>query len=294
MRKAFLHYFVQSLGVVAALIAIYGFYAESVTDLNSQGVVAVLFLGCFALYYFFVSLWRTSKWFRYRNYGSVLSLINEGLSEVRQVNRDIEDFRIEVEKPDQKTCTLQAEKIKKACELVCNKVSQAFSIITSTNSHVSIKVLVQSEDDEPLEVEDLCRSNKDRKYTNEVKHWLQSNTDFREVFENIGNEKGRYFMCNNLTKRIGYQNTSFQTYGEAHSSFKQGKWPLPYKSTIVAPIYSDSEEVLGFLCVDSSEIDAFRKEYDIELITGVANGLYDMVMNYIVWLNLSDESGDTN
>ena len=65
MRKAFLHYFVQSLGVVAALIAIYGFYAESVTDLNSQGVVAVLFLGCFALYYFFVSLWRTSKWFRY-------------------------------------------------------------------------------------------------------------------------------------------------------------------------------------------------------------------------------------
>jgi len=47
---------------------------------------------------------------------------------------------------------------------------------------------------------------------------------------------------------------------------KNRTWPLKYKSTIVAPIcpsiheHRTNEKLLGFICVDSMDIGAFRDQ----------------------------------
>lgn len=49
------------------------------------------------------------------------------------------------------------------------------------------------------------------------------------------------------------------------------KWPLCYKSTIVAPILSDNNKVIyGYLCVDSPDNRGFNKKRDIRIVQDLA------------------------
>ncbi len=69
------------------------------------------------------------------------------------------------------------------------------------------------------------------------------------------------------------------------------KWPLPYKSTIVVPICPIEENTLaglvGFLCVDSTRNLAFKKDYDVELLLGIAEGIYNTVREMLSEQNKS-------
>ena len=302
MKKKIINAYVQLLGAVGALIAVYTFFQDPITKSVLLFYVAVICMFLFVVYYITFFLWRKlKKLIKVSKYGSILSLINESFFEVRKIIRELQNYHKEnvdvtiVNPSEQNTHKTLSVESEKSSKIVCYKLSQAFSIITSSNCHASIKVLVQSEDSLPLEVVSLCCSSKEWEYNNNVKHWLHSNTDFLDIFENVGTEKGRFFMCNDLTKIVGYQNTSFQNYNEGNSTTSVGTWPLPYKSTIVAPISLDySPDIIGFLCIDSPEVDAFNKDYDIDLITGVESGLYEMIMNYILLLNLSIEQDNIN
>jgi hypothetical protein len=55
-------------------------------------------------------------------------------------------------------------------------------------------------------------------------------------------------------------------------------------SEIVVPVtpmiafkQNRKSELLGFLCVDCSKKNVFNKRYDIPLIQGVADGIYDLL-----------------
>lgn len=287
MISAITNYFIVAIGFFAALIAIYRFTKQVSDTISNDAVVAMYALSFFAIYYFIISLWRTGKWYQHRNYGAILSIINSGFLEIHSINR---------EKDSNENTELRSYKYKKTCESMCCKISTAFSTITSKPCHVSIKYLSQLNEDGPLFIATLARSTPDRQYdNNNVIHWVDSNTDFREIFVNIGNDEGKYFFCNNLPNYIGYQNSSFLNYSKnsGYYKFSRSKWPLPYRSTIVVPIYPnlggvEEDKLIGFLCVDSASKGAFQKDYDVDIMRGVANGIYDIVYKMVNSLNESD------
>lgn len=92
-------------------------------------------------------------------------------------------------------------------------------------------------------------------------------------------------MSNNLPYFWDYRNTGFEHYGEPQeiripfidNFFRDWRWPLPYKSTISVPICGlhedESDSIIGFLCIDSPNRGAFRKDFDFELLKGLADGI---------------------
>lgn len=68
------------------------------------------------------------------------------------------------------------------------------------------------------------------------------------------------------------------------------RWPLPYRSAIVVPICPGisakrmPSELIGFLCVDSPRLGAFKKQFDTEVMIGVADGIYNVISLYVARL----------
>jgi hypothetical protein len=64
---------------------------------------------------------------------------------------------------------------------------------------------------------------------------------------------------------------------------RQLSWPLQYRSTIVVPLLplsanDQNEDALrGFLCIDSPRMVAFYEQYDVEILKGLADGLYNKI-----------------
>lgn len=188
---------------------------------------------------------------------------------------------------------------------ICNKLSDAFSIITGTRCAVCVKILEFGPDSiientsRPV-TSTLCRdyvSNQKRAYRDERPHWLDLNTDFDEMFKTIDRPGGGVFFENNLSSLFNYNNTSFETCGGppkdvrllfARSIIRRLTWNLPYISTIGAVIFpmapSRDDRLVGFLCVDSSSRNNFRKRYDIELLRSISGALYPIMLR---WTELS-------
>ena len=100
-------------------------------------------------------------------------------------------------------------------------------------------------------------------------------------------------MSNQLPFLFDYKNSSLELYDDyadekAFFPFKvflrYWRWPLPYKSSIVVPICPgisterSKETLLGFLCVDSPRLFAFKREFDVDIMNGVADGLYNVIL----------------
>ena len=101
---------------------------------------------------------------------------------------------------------------------------------------------------------------------------------------NAGKPEGRFFLCNNLPNRANYENTSFQIYGEIDPELNPEerfeKWTLPYKSTLVVPILPYGlwdEELFGYLCIDSADINYFDKDMDVKISHTVADSIYNII-----------------
>lgn len=127
-------------------------------------------------------------------------------------------------------------------------------------------------------------SGHEREHTATTVHWIDANTDFRRIFEAPG---AAGFFANNLPALHDYQNTSFEVTGQPPQGALQRRlyWPLPYKSTIVAPIFSFDRESnesdrRGFLAVDSSTVRAFSKRYDKSRVQTAARMLFPLVRKW--------------
>ena len=58
---------------------------------------------------------------------------------------------------------------------------------------------------------------------------------------------------------------------------------MPYKSTLIVPIVplianeQSLDAIRGFLCADSPNEGIFNKYYDVEIMKGVADGIYNQI-----------------
>lgn len=164
--------------------------------------------------------------------------------------------------------------------LFCNNLKVIYDNITKSNCAVSIKVPIgDNKVDEKTVLVNLARdvnhqSRDTLKYTN-VKHTLIGNTAFSSSFNKfIKGQKERCFINNNISGSTNYDNTSREGYDDGI---------LPYQSELVHPIVpikntdNNNLNCHGFICIDSDKQNVFKGKYDIAIIEGVADGLYDII-----------------
>jgi hypothetical protein len=175
---------------------------------------------------------------------------------------------------------------------ICDTLASAFRLATGRRCAVCIKVLDQSLEREnslaDLSVSTLCRdeTSEDRSPREaEVRHWVTANTAFVYPFRSAYPDA---FFSNDLQSLANYANTSFQVWNAPRSTRSRwlrwlpGGWPLPYRSTIVAPILpldstSPIKSLLGYLAVDSPARHAFAQRYDVDWLGTFSRLLHPMM-----------------
>lgn len=278
MLRVLKDYIYSLLGIIGALLAVYGIYREIWAELPGPDYKFTIYVvGFVAVWYFLESIYLKARWGRSSKYGPCVELISEGFAEIHKFERtDPTDISEGV----------------RACERLCTCVGKAFTNITGTVCHVSVKVLSLDEHDQAnpdVKILTFCRdSYPGRKIarSSNAGNFVKDNTDFLEVLNNFERRGARYFFSNKLPVLYGYRNSSFEHYKKLESHFwlmRIWRWPLPYRSTIVVPICPaddpDKGSLIGFLCVDSKSMFAFKKDYDVALLTGIAEGLYNVLFN---------------
>tara|TARA_R110002096_G_scaffold394610_2_gene589904 strand:- start:1811 stop:2689 length:879 start_codon:yes stop_codon:yes gene_type:complete len=267
-------YIYSFIGLVGSITTLVLFFGEFYPTLSADGRLAVIFIATLFSWFFLENLYLKIKWGRERRYAQTVNILADGFSEIHKLYRSKSDVRETIH----------------ACSLLCDNLAEAFTVITGTKCNASIKVLSKGEDEAgSLKAKAITfarnRNRERNPKPNKVKHWIDKNTDFNEILENIDSPSGGHFFANSLVFRYGYLNTSFSVYSELPDDknpiLRYWRWPLPYKSTIVVPICPSSEpnsmNLAGFLCVDSLNMFAFKKDYDVSLIRGVADGLFNII-----------------
>jgi hypothetical protein len=280
MLRIFLEFFVSTITIISGVATLWAMGKEYFPFLKEDGRVAIYFIGIFAVIFFIESCVMKIKWGRARLYAECLPVLNRAFSDIHKTLRVAENNELK---------SIDAVAGSSSCNELCERLAESFTIITGAKCAVTIRCLEKREDG--LVSFAFARSayqKERRRYNdrkNEIDHLITENSDFLEILENIEKIIGRYFICNNLPSRLGYKNTSFKTYGKPSRVpiIRFFKWPLPYRSTVVVPICPDIadqrnfENLAGFLCVDSSKALVFKKNYDTDLMIGVADGLYDLM-----------------
>jgi hypothetical protein len=185
-----------------------------------------------------------------------------------------------------KTPGHQDEAFMASMVLLCNNLKLAYDKITNSECSVSIKVpLSDSKIDEKAILSNLTRDtphskkdtslNRDTDKYCKTKHTLIGNTAFSHSFNKvIKNQKEKHYINNNVNNCENYENTS----KECHEN-----GILPYNSELVYPIVplvgtdSTNFDCHGFICIDSNKENAFKTIYDIGIVAGVADGIYDIM-----------------
>lgn len=273
MFRIFREFIYSFLALAATIITIKLYINNIFPKLSGDAKFAVFFIGVLCIWFFLESMFLKVIWGRKIKYAETIDYIAGVFNEVHKMNRT---------KPENKDILI-------GCGKLCSNLAQALSLITGCKCNVAIKILAKEEDDDgknKLQTVTFCRSHDLYRNSddNSEKHWLDKNTDFLEIFKKMKSTKEKHFLSNLLPFRYGYLNTSFDVYGEQPDNnilFRYWRWPLPYKSTIVVPICPSDEStqsaLRGFLCVDSPNIGAFKKNYDISLLRGVADGLFNVI-----------------
>lgn len=230
MLRSLFKFLLLSLSGFSALATLILFRRDYFHQTNSEGVVAIAFVGFFAVFFFILCGYLLTRWGRNIRYGHMLTCLNHGFSHIHASTRN----------PNATSDTIM-----KAVENLCHSVATAFSVVTGSPCAVTVKLLSTRADVDPsvrIRVVTMCRNSESapqREYTGD--HWLDANTDFISILKNITTPRGRYFFSNRLPWRENYSNTSFDVYGGAPKAanvplwrefIRYWRWPLPYKSTV--------------------------------------------------------------
>ena len=207
--------------------------------------------------------------FRESKYGEAIILLNDAFSQIHWLR---------------KTNYSEVDLMKVLIKL-CNTLQEIFKNKNLGNYSVSIKIPTTSKMDANASLKNLCRDSehKAKRETPNylaVDHTVIGNTAFSKVLSRATRDstKTKYYFNNDIPSTAEYENTSKEVY-------KDGI--LPYKSELVVPIMplhftdKDNWEILGFLCVDCDEKNKFDEKYDVAIIEGVADGIYDILLNMI-------------
>lgn len=280
MLRTLFTYLGSFIGVASGVVGLWQAGNQYWAKFATETQIAVGSLCLFGGFYFCAYVFGTGAMKRKTRYANALVNLNRGFEEIHsltdmgQIDNDRFLMRFNV---------------------LCDSLADAFNKITATDCAVSIKIMHEMDlgDHKILSFTTLCRdknSSTDRRRLDEkakemkVRHELSLNTAYKEAFGN--NE--RCFFSNYLPFDYEFQSTMFEVCGQKppkiNPLMRWHQWPLKYKSGIViaisAPISSISQmqttnSTIGFLCVDSNQMGAFHRVYDVQILKGVASGIFN-------------------
>ncbi len=239
-------------------------------DADRSIKLGVGFLGVlFVLRFFLIFFKEVLKYFHevYRNavYGDAIILLKDGFAHTHA-------YRKQARHNDKEFMKIMMN--------FCNFLREIYNKTTDSECSVSIKV--PKHDPSVTEQTVLINLTRDtshhmrntEKYIG-TKHTLIGNTAFTYCLNQVmNNAADKHYVNNSINETKNYESTSKCCYD---------KGILPYSSELVIPITSiirdsgKNADCLGFLCVDSNKREAFKSKYDIALLEGVADGIYDLI-----------------
>ncbi len=164
------------------------------------------------------------------------------------------------------------KKTKSICSVSIKVPLSKTSISISSGKHISSSESVRN----------LCRDTISAKIRNTdlynaTNHTILGNTAYQKVVLNVlnGDSSKFYYINNDIDSSRDYENTS-------RAAYPNGQ--LFYKSELVYPLVpalmpSDKNfELAGFLTIDCTVKNKFDEKYDVAIVEGVADGLYDVIM----------------
>ena len=286
MKKSFLDYIFLFLTVIASLATIISFHVIFFDDLSEEGKYGVLFLGIIAIWLLAYNLILITKYRKKTRYINIFQSLNCAFKELHSIDREKE--------------IIDSKEILNRLKTACTEISEAFSQIIDSHVAVCIKLISNPGNARPS-VFTFCRDAKssvnrpvgDRDQI----HYLSDNSDFQFIYDSINNESTEhsYFFHNNLPYLYDYKNSRFKTFEKngkwppkshlliPQRIMRQITWPLKYKSAIIVPIIplrieeQEMEKLRGFLCIDSSKPFSFSPQYDVEILKGISDGMYNKI-----------------
>lgn len=238
-------------------------------------------MGVISLYFVIYNFWLLTRYRKKTRYADAYGAINIGFSHLHRLRR--------IENP-------QINQILPELAKLCDEMSYAFGRIYGSKIGICIKFIVN--DNGRPRCETLVRNSysnaQNRKSGSQdvTKHWIDANSDFEFIYSNFDNDNvdTSYYLEQHLPTCRDYKNTRLRTGWKKKSYFpfpekyaRKWNWPLPYKSTLIVPIVpliandQSQEAIRGFLCADSSSEGIFNKYYDVDIMKGVADGIYNQI-----------------
>jgi hypothetical protein len=203
------------------------------------------------------------------------SIWGDAIVELKNAYSEIHSLRKQEDISDTEFITVMVK--------LCDTLKKIFDKKTKANCCVSIKVPISSGDNlETLELYNLCRDSshksksRDTEVYKQIKHSIIGNTAYSIIVNKIlrGNQKHLAYVNNNIAESSDYENTSKEAYQDGI---------FPYNSELVYPIVpikgneTNHRALKGFICIDCNKSNKFdENRYDIPLVQGVADGIYDI------------------
>jgi len=270
-------YLVTFVGIAGAMATLVTFYYQFIPNTMTREAIALAVISFYGFYFFSAHLLLKARFDRNSRYGQALRPLNLGFTEIHRLIRQGK----------------VAEEALRSFEYLADQLATVFSTITSVECSVCIKIM-QNADRDHITYETLCRNKSagrertnadDESRAKNIQHTLQENTAFKSALHN----KTGAFISNRLPLLSPYHNSSFQIYGDSYQGMnvirRLRRWTLPYKSALVVAIRpyhgsSGSDTIIGFLCIDSPRMGVFSEGHQIEIMQGVADGMYNAISAY--------------
>lgn len=179
-----------------------------------------------------------------------------------------------------KTPDFQDKEFMSSMMIFCNNLKICFDSITNSKCSVSIKVPIKdAKVGEHTILKNLTRdqqnSKRDTKQYQEIEHTIIGNSAFSSCLDNVLKDRPKkYYINNDVNHENNYRNTSKECYNDGI---------LPYNSELVFPIIPlkktdrDNFDCHGFICIDSDKTNSFDEKYSPAIVSGVADGIYDLI-----------------
>lgn len=287
-REFYKYWFSGSLGTTIALFLI-GKNIFSLTIEKSiyfgTGLFFIIWILRFTYFFCKITIAFLFSVYKESIYGDAIILLNGAFA-------NIHSFR--------KNDTFNEEDFKTCLSLMCNNLKLIFDKKTGGNCGVSIKAIVQTNTHLPIsadaEIVNLSRdestlSRNTEKYQN-TKHQVFSNSCYNIIFDNISKDRKKmlYYYNNDIPPKRPVENDDMSNIRHSdvymNTSYDVYENGLPYKSELVCPIIPLISKgkvfnIVGFICVDCDKKNAFDSKYDTFILSGVADGMYDLFTNQI-------------
>jgi hypothetical protein len=241
-------------------------------DVYTTVMIGVYILSSiFLLRLLLIFLMNLAKYLHYNYkesvYGDAIITLKDSFSKVHSLRR------IE---------TIEDKEFMETMIVFCNNLQIIFNKKTKRTCSVSIKVPSKGNMNASTVVNNLCRDSiasktRDTDIYRDTKHTIIGNTAYQKIVNNLLTERKNnlFYLNNDINSSKDYENTS-------RSAYNGGI--LPYSSELVCPIIpqiwdktGNNYDCLGFICIDCDSRNVFDDKYDVAIIAGVADGIYDLI-----------------